>query len=456
MREFRVASIAFMAVVIFSVEYANRLFAPNRLYAQSKPNLIYIMVDDLGYGDLGCFGQKQIQTPNLDRLASEGMRLTSYYACCTVCRPSRLGLWTGRHMGHTAIDSNAAYVFRPEDVTIPELLKDAGYSTGGVGKWAMGRPETEGNPNANGFDFWMGYLDQGDAHNYYPTHLYRNNVEFPLKGNVIGDYENGRGRVSSQRVTYAHDVMTDQMLGFIRRNRTRPFLLHVHWTIPHANNEGGRVTGNGMEVPDYGIYADREWPDVEKGQAAMISRMDRDVGRLIELLRALELADRTLVIFTSDNGPHSEGGHKHEYFDANGPLRGFKRDLYEGGIRAPTIAWWPGKIEPGTTSDEPLAGYDWMATACELAGADLPGDTDGISFVPTLLGKPQTSHEYLYWSYGEKKAIRMGKWKFVIPGKGKPMELYDLESDIGEQRNVAGDHAHIVEQMEQILQEATG
>lgn len=412
--------------------------------AQSKPNLIYIMVDDLGYGDLGCFGQKEIKTPNLDRLAAEGMRLTSYYACCTVCRPSRLGLWTGMHMGHTAIDSNAGYVFKPEDVTLPELLKDAGYKTGGVGKWAMGGADTQGNPNANGFDFWMGYLDQGNAHNYYPTHLYRNNKKFPLAGNEIGEYENGRGRVSAKRETYSHDVMTDQMLGFIRQNRGSPFLLHVHWTIPHANNEGGRVIGNGMEVPDYGIYADKNWPEVEKGQAAMITRMDRDVGRLVELLRAFELANNTLLIFTSDNGPHSEGGHKHEYFDANGPLRGFKRDLYEGGIRAPTIAWWPGHIAPETTSDEPLAGYDWLATACTLAGAGIPANTDGISFVPTLMGQEQQSHETLFWSYGAKKAIRMGKWKGVISKKESPLELYDLETDIGETKDLAADNPDLV------------
>ena len=421
---------------------------------QKQPNLIYIMVDDLGYGDLGCFGQKVIETPNLDRMAADGMKLTSYYACCTVCRPSRLGLWTGQHMGHTAIDSNAKYVFRPGDVTVAELLKEAGYVTGGVGKWAMGGPDTLGNPNRNGFDFWMGYLDQSEAHNYYPTHLYRNNEKYPLKGNVIGDYPNGRDRVASQRVTYSHDVMTEQMLGFVRKHHRRPFLMHVHWTIPHANNEGGRVKGDGMEVPDYGIYEREDWPNVEKGQAAMITRMDKDVGRLVSLLKALEVADNTLIIFTSDNGPHSEGGHKHEYFDANGPLRGFKRDLYEGGIRAPTIAWWPGKIKPGSVSDEPLAGYDWMATACELAGAEAPENTDGISFLPTLLGDAQKSHDYLYWSYGEKKAIRQGKWKAVVPGKGKSLELYNLEEDIGEQVDVSEGHAEVVAALTQAMEEA--
>ena len=421
----------------------------------SRPNLIYIMADDLGYGDLGCFGQQQIKTPNLDRLATEGMKLTSYYAGCTVCRPSRLALWTGLHTGHTAIDSNAKYVFQPSDVTVAERLRQAGYVTGGIGKWAMGGPGTTGHPNENGFDFWMGYLDQSEAHNYYPTHLWRNAAKFPLAGNVIGDYPNGRGRVASKRVTYSHDVVTEQMLDFVRANHDETFLLHVHWTIPHANNEGGRVLGDGMEVPDYGIYKSRDWPNVEKGQAAMITRMDSDVGRLIELLIQLNIDHNTLVIFTSDNGPHSEGGHEHEYFDANGPLRGYKRDLYEGGIRAPTLAWWPGKIKPGTTSAEPLAAYDWFPTACQLAGISSPAGIDGLSFVPTLLGQPQQGHEYLFWSYGAKQAVRKGHWKAVIPGLDKPLELYDLANDIGETTSVAARHPHIVAEMRQIIALAT-
>lgn len=420
----------------------------------ARPNLIYIMADDLGYGDLGCFGQQVIKTPNLDRLATEGMKLTSYYAGNTVCRPSRLCLWTGMHAGHTAIDSNASYVFQPSDVTVAELLKRARYATGGIGKWAMGNTQNSGHPNKNGFDFWMGYLDQGMAHNYYPTHLWRNMEKFTLPGNVIGDYPNGRGRVSSKRETYSHDVMTKEMLQFIRDWHHQPFLFHVHWTIPHANNEGGRVLKNGMEVPNYGIYKDRDWPDVEKGQAAMITRMDTDIGRLVALLRELKIDNNTLIVFTSDNGPHSEGGHQHEYFDANGPLRGFKRDLYEGGIRVPTIAWWPGRIQPGTASDEPLAGYDWMSTACELAGVSAPQGIDGISFVPTLLGKPQQRHEYLFWSFGAKKAIRKGNWKAVIPGKNQPMELYNLDKDIGEETNVAGAYSHIVDDMRTILRAA--
>ncbi|MFT5468622.1 MAG: arylsulfatase A-like enzyme [Verrucomicrobiales bacterium] len=431
-------------------------FAPLLSFSADSPNLIYIMVDDLGYGDLGCFGQEEIQTPNLDRMAEEGMRLTSFYAGCTVCRPSRLSLWTGKHMGHTPIWSNATYHFKPEDVTVGEQLQAAGYVTGGVGKWAMGGVDTTGFPLKNGFDFWMGYLDQGAAHNFYPTHLWRNAEQFSMPGNVLSDHKDARGRVSKERETYSHDVMTEQAFGFIRENAEKPFLLHIHWTIPHANNEGGRVTGDGMEVPDYGIYADREqWPSTAKGQAAMITRMDGDVGRLLKLLKELGLDERTLVFFTSDNGPHSEGGHKHEFFDANGPLRGFKRDLYEGGIRVPAIARWPGAIKAGSKSDEPFAFWDWMSTACELTGAKTPEGIDGISFAPTLRGEKQKErHAYLYWRYGKKEAVRRGDWKAVRLGPDKPTELYDLEIDIGEAIDIASFHPGVVKEFEALMADA--
>ena len=413
----------------------------------ARPNIIWIMCDDLGYGDLGCFGQKTMATPRLDQLAREGMRFTDFYAGCTVCRPSRLSLWTGKHMGHTPISSNANYHFKPEDVTVAELLREAGYRTGGVGKWAMGGVGTSGFPLKNGFDFWMGYLDQGEAHNYYPTHLWRNGQRYPLAGNVLSDHPAARGRVASKKVTWSHPVMTEQAFGFIRENRERPFLLHVHWTIPHANNEGGRVHGDGMEVPDYGPYEDRDWKNTSKGQAAMVTWMDRDVGRLVDLLRELKIDRRTLVVFTSDNGPHSEGGHKHEVFDANGPLRGFKRDLYEGGIRVPTIAWWPGVVEPGTTCSEPLAFWDFLPTACELAGVKTPEGLDGFSFVNALSGKPQRSHDYLYWKYGKKEAVRSGQWKLIRTSPGKPVELYDLKADPGEQRDVADGYQEEVKRL---------
>ncbi len=423
---------------------------------ERPPNLIYIMCDDLGYGDLGSFGQKVIQTPHLDRLAAGGMRFTDFYSGATVCRPSRLVLWTGFHSGHTAINSNQGYVLKPSDVTVAERLKRAGYATGGVGKWALGDVTNPGHPNKQGFDFWMGYLSQSNAHNYYPTHLWRNMEEFPLKGNVLMDHPAARGRVADpkHRVTYSHDVMTEQAFDFIRKHQDKPFLLHIHWTIPHTNNEGGRVTGDGQEVPDYGIYKDKDWPNPEKGQAAMITRMDGDVGRLVKLLKDLKIEKDTLIVFTSDNGPHQEGGHKMEYFDANGPLRGMKRDLYEGGIRVPMIAYWPGKIKPGTVSDHPSAFWDWTPTACELAGLDIPKDTDGISFVNAMLGKKQQKHDYLFWAYGPKTAVRQGHWKAVQVAKNKPWELYDLRTDIGEKNDLAKAHPDVVAKMKQLAETA--
>jgi uncharacterized sulfatase len=422
------------------------------------PNIIYIMADDLGYGDIGCYGQKQIKTPNLDQLASEGMRFTGHYAGHTVCRPSRLVLWTGYHTGHTALSSNALYVLKPEDVTVAELLKQKGYVTGGVGKWAMGDTGTSGHPNRNGFDFWMGYLDQSEAHNYYPTHLWRNFEKVPLPGNVLSDAPEDRGRVAVKRVTYSHDVITEEALGFIRRLAREPFLLHIHWTIPHANNEGERATGDGMEVPDYGIYTDKPWPNPEKGFAAMISRMDRDVGRIVESLKTLGIDEQTVIFFTSDNGPHEEGGHQHEYFDSNGALRGFKRDLYEGGIRVPMIVRWPGHIRASSVTDHLSAFWDYLPTACEIAGIDPPADIDGISYLPALLGREQRQHEYLFWQFErdnqKKAAVRAGKWKAVISGTGKPVELYDLSADEGELNDIASQHPETVARLTAMMKEA--
>ncbi|MFK8115258.1 MAG: arylsulfatase [Rubripirellula sp.] len=455
------------------------------LNAQSKdrPNIIYIMTDDLGYGDLGCYGQEVIQTPNLDRMASEGMRFTDHYSGHTVCRPSRLVLWTGQHVGHTGLTGNRARRLDGMETTVARLLKNAGYATGGVGKWALGHVESPaevdnpGHPNKNGFDYWFGYLNQSNAHNFYPTYLWENSTQVMLPGNVIGDYPNGRGRVSSKRVTYSHDKMTDAALGFVRKHRADPFLLHIHWTIPHANNEGGRVSGDGMEVPDYGIYDQQEWPNPEKGFAAMISRMDADVGRLFALLNELEIDENTVVFFTSDNGPHKEGGHDHEYFNSNGPLKGFKRSMHDGGIRVPMIVHWPGKIKAGSVTDHPSAFWDFLPTACQIAGVDPPSDyqdqtssgTDGISYLPTLLGDEtkQTKHEYLFWASQEGETsvgVRMGNWKLVqyrVPKKNRqrdssaatlPWRLYDLRTDLGEENDVAAMHPEVVQKFVKLLQ----
>lgn len=440
----------------------------------SRPNIIYIMVDDLGYGDLGCFGQKVIQTPNIDQLASEGIRFTDHYAGHTVCRPSRLVLWLGQHVGHTGLIGNRPRSLSSTEPTVAKLLQASGYVTGGVGKWALGNVDEPaeidnlGHPNRNGFDYWYGYMNQHNAHNYYPTFLWENDHQVTLPGNIIGDYPNGRGKVASQRESYSHDFMTAAALKFVKQNKDNPFLLHIHWTIPHANNEGGRVLGDGMEVPQYGIYADRDWPNPEKGFAAMISHMDADVGKLAELLKQLGIDEKTLVIFTSDNGPHNEGGHDHEFFDSNGPLNGFKRSMHEGGIRVPMIARWPGKIAAGTVSNHPSGFYDFLATACDMAHVQPPQEHDGISYLPTLLGKAtqQKKHEYLYCASQEgatSVGVRYKNWKLV---KYKPSKLavkqgqaddpalwrlYNLTTDLGEQENLAAKHPEVVAKILRLL-----
>jgi uncharacterized sulfatase len=406
--------------------------------AASRPNIIYIMADDLGYGDLGCYGQQVLQTPRIDQLSREGMRFTDHYAGHTVCRPSRLVLLTGRHSGNTAISSNAPYHFPQGARTVTSLLQEAGYHTGGIGKWALGGAETTGAPWKQGFDFWFGYLDQSRAHNFYPEYLWRNDGKFPLRGNVEGPQKN----VSTSKESWSHTAMTGQSLEWIRKAKDRqPFLFQAHYTVPHTNNEAGRVEGDGQEVPDYGRWKDEEWPNPEKGFAEMISRLDRDVGRIVDLLKELGIEKNTLVLFTSDNGPHQEGGHEMEFFNSNGPLRGYKRDLYDGGIRVPMIAWWPETIAPDSVTDHPSAFWDFLPTACELAGITPPDDIDGISYLPTLTGRAQKAHEHLYWqSNDQKQAVRKGPWKGVRVKKGGPVELYDLRADIGERNNVADDH----------------
>ena len=416
--------------------------------AAPKPNLIYIVTDDLGYGDLGCYGQKQVKTPRLDQMAAEGLRFTDHYAGHTVCRPSRLVFLTGKHTAHTAIAGNNGHVLPEGSVTVTSLLKEAGYRTGGVGKWALGHNGSTGHPNKQGFDFFYGWLDQSEAHDYYPEVLYRNDTAERLEGNV----NSGKRNVSSKKVTYAHTRCTEEALEFIRRNRERPFYLNLTWTIPHTNNEAGRWEKNGQEVPDHGIYKEKDWPEPEKGFAAMVTLMDHDTGLILDLLKELEIAENTLVVFTSDNGPHQEGGHKVEFFDSNGKLRGFKRSLHDGGIRVPMIAWWPGTVKPGV-SDHPSAFWDWLPTACELAGVPAPEGIDGISFAPTLLGKTaeQEKHEYLFWRWSRFRAIRIGKWKGLATDK--KLALYDLETDLGEETDVAAQHPEMTAKMTKIIAE---
>jgi len=426
--------------------------------ARSQPNIIFVMADDLGYGDLGCYGQKTIKTPYIDRMADEGMRFTDHYAGSTVCAPSRCSLMTGFHTGHTYVRGNReiqpmGQLPLPADtMTVPTMLRQAGYKTALIGKWGLGGPGSAGTPNSQGFDYFYGYLCQRHAHNYYPEFLFRNDQRVALRNKVAGDRPDGAG-VATEKIAYSYDLMVGEALEFIEDNRAEPFFLYLAITIPHANNEAG---DKGMEVPDHGIYADKDWPEAQKGHAAMISRLDRDMGKLLRKLKLLGIDHNTIVFFTSDNGPHREGGADPDFFDSNGPLRGIKRDLYEGGIRVPMIARWPGRIEAGTTTDHVSAFWDIMPTCAVLAGAKAPKDTDGLCMVPTLLGKPskQKKHKFLYWEFherGSKQAVRMGRWKAVRFGAAGKLELYDLEADLGETTNVADEHRDVTAEIEAYL-----
>ena len=377
-----------------------------------RPNLVLILADDLGYGDLGCYGQQRVKTPNLDRLASQGVRFTDAYAGSTVCAPSRCSLMTGLTTGHSRVRGNALVPLEPQDVTVAEVLHQAGYSTGIIGKWGLGEAGTTGTPNRQGFDLWFGYLNQKHAHNYYPDYLWENDHLLPIAGNVVS-----RG-VATERAQYSHDLFAARALDYLEDHQSEPFFLYLPFTIPHANNE---ATPQGMEVPSDAPYTHEDWPQVERNHAAMITRLDADVGRLLARLDDLGLADNTVVFFSSDNGPAREGGGSETFFNSAGPLRGYKRSLHDGGIRVPMIVRWPGQIEPGRVDHFPWAFWDFLPTAAELAGALAPAGIDGISVVPELLGATkagpaQKPHEYLYWEFyegGFKQALRMGDWKAV-------------------------------------------
>jgi arylsulfatase A-like enzyme len=416
-----------------------------------RPNLIFILADDLGYGDLGCYGQQKIKTPNLDRLAAQGVRFTQAYAGSTVCAPSRCALMTGKHTGHCTVRGNALVPLQPDEVTLARLLRSAGYTTGLIGKWGLGEPGSSGVPNRQGFDYFFGYLNQVHAHNYYPDYLWRNEEKVPLPGNVV---EKG---VAKKKAIYSHDLFTQEALQFIERHRAQPFFLYLAYTIPHANNERGKLEGNGMEVPSDAPYSNEPWPQAQKNHAAMITLMDRDIGRLLDRLRELKLDEDTIVFFSSDNGPHKEGGGDPAFFRSSGPLRGFKRSLHEGGVRVPMLVRWTGKTKPGTVNDHVWAFWDMLPTVAELAGAKAPQGVDGISVVPTLLGKgTQKQHDFLYWEFHEKgfqQAVRMGDWK-ALRSLGGKLELYNLRTDLGETTNVAAQNPEVVSRIESYLKSA--
>ncbi len=413
--------------------------------ATTKPGIVFILADDLGYGNLGCYGQTRIKTPNLDRLAAEGMRFTDAYAGATVCAPSRCALMTGLHTGHCRTRGNKYpdLPLRPQDITVTELLSRAGYRTGLFGKWSLGNLGTTGHPTRKGFDEWFGFFNQNHAHTYYPDALVDNDTIHMLPANMGKPHD------------YAPDVILERGLAFLRKPDRRPIFAKFAFTIPHANNEMGRDTGNGMEVPSAEPYTAENWPAPDRNFAAMVTRLDTGVGKILEALRQSGRAENTLVIFTSDNGPHREGGHDPDFFDDNGPLRGIKRDLYEGGIRVPFIAWWPGRVQAGAVNSHPIAFWDFLPTACQMAGIASPRGLDGISYLPTLTGQPgQRVHDYFYWEFHERRfaqAVRMGSWKAVRLNPGQPLELFDLGSDLGETRNVARENPAIVARIEKIL-----
>ena len=429
---------------------------------RQRPNIVLIVADDLGYGDLGCYGQKKIRTSNIDKLASEGIRFTQAYAGATVCAPSRCSLMTGMHNGHNRIRDNLPHsiYLQPDDVTVAEILKRAGYTTGVIGKWAMGSPGSWGLPNYQGFDYWYGHLFQDQAIIYYPTYLWENDkMEMQQDLVMINDVGKMIGNKGGKRVKYTHDVFTEKALSFIEQNAKRPFFLYLPYTIPHFS-QYPKDTPEHYIVPSDEPYTNKDWPQIAKNYAAMITRLDRDVGRIMELLKELAIDSNTIVLFTSDNGAY-KGATPTVFFDSAGGLRGGKRDLYEGGIRIPMIARWPGKIKAGQISDQVWAFWDFQPTAAELAGLPAAKGIDGISMVPALLGKAQKSHEYLYWDYGHvrktfKQAVRLGDFKGVRIGAKNPVELYNLKDDSGESKNIAGKHPDIVARIEHIMKTAWG
>jgi arylsulfatase A-like enzyme len=400
---------------------------------------------------VGCYGQEKIKTPNLDRLAAEGMRFTQCYAGTAVCAPSRAALMTGRHTGHTRVRGNAEMPLAADETTVAEVLKKAGYRTGAVGKWGLGLEDSPSTPDKRGFDEWVGYLSQTHAHDYYPTQLWRySSLEQPVLSALPLD-----ANLYANKGLYSHDLFTRAATNFIRVSKNLSFFLYLAYTIPHAQNE---LKDKGMVVPSDAPYSSQDWPQPEKNKAAMITRMDTDIGLILQQLKHLKIDTNTVIFFTSDNGPHKEGGVDPAFFHSSGPLRGIKRDLYEGGIRVPMIVRWPGKVQRDVVSDQVWAFWDFLPTAAEIAGARPPEKIDGISFLPTLLGQAQTNqHEFLYWEFhenGSKQAVRAGDWKAVRLTPDASLELYNLKTDPGEAVNLADRNPEVVARIEAYLKAA--
>lgn len=431
------------------------------------PNVIFILVDDMGYGDLSCFGQKVLTTPNIDKMAGEGVVFTNFYTGSTVCAPSRASLLTGKDTGHSSVRGNMpAQLVGDDELTLAKVMKQAGYETAAVGKWGIGHPPPVDDPQKKGFDHFFGYLNMWHAHNCFPEFLYRDSVKVALKNKLItnhdgsnpwADLPEGTG-IAAEREEYVHDLFDKEALDIITHNKDNRFFLYLAYNVPHANNEGGN---DGMEVPSFGEYETKDWPKTEKGFASMIRNIDNSVGMIISKLKELGIDDNTMVIFCSDNGPHQEGGHQVDFFDSNGQYRGMKRDFYDGGVRTPFIVRWPSKIKAGSTSNHLAAFWDVLPTFCDLTGAEKPTDTNGISFMPTLINESQNQqkHDHLYWEFfeqGGKQAILKDNWKAIklnVRDQSVPVvfELYDISKDTGERVNVADQHPDIVEDMEKLF-----
>jgi arylsulfatase A len=428
-----------------------------------KPNIIYILADDLGYGELGCYGQKKIKTPNLDKMAAQGLRFTQHYAGNAVCAPSRCVLMTGKHSGHAQIRNNSEtkpdgqQPIAADTVTIARLLKSIGYVTGMIGKWGLGMHDSTGDPQKQGFDHFFGYYCQRHAHNHFPTFLWRNAEKVPLEGNP--------GKATGKQ--HSHDLFEKEALDFIRKNKEKPFFLYVPFTVPHValqvpEDSLAEYKGKWDDPPYKGGKGYQPHDHPRAAYAAMVTRMDRTVGRILDLLRELGLDDDTIVIFSSDNGPVGDrvGGSDSIFFASAGVLRGFKGSLFEGGVREPMIVRWPRRARPGRTTDLISGFQDVMPTLCEITGAKTPKDIDGISMLPTILGKgEQKKHEFLYWEfsgYGGQQAVRMGDWKAIRQNmhmSNLKLQLFNLAKDIGETKDVAADHPDVVARIEGIMRE---
>lgn len=430
-------------------------------HAKDRPNIVYILLDDAGYGDLSCYGQKKFQTPHIDRLAAEGMRFTQHYSGSTVCAPTRSVLMTGLHTGHTPVRGNkevqpvGQHPMPGSALTIAEHLKQAGYATGAFGKWGLGFPGSEGDPLAQGFDRFYGYNCQRKAHTYYPPEIQDNDRRVPV----------GEG-------VYAHDLIMDQAFAWLRSRKGRPFFCYLPVTIPHAalhvpEEDAAPFRKRFSEFEDViGRYSGPNIRNPPAMFAGMMTRLDRQIGELMALLMELNLDGNTIVMLSSDNGPHREGGHRPEFFNSNGGLTGFKRDLTEGGIRAPLIVRWPGRVRAGTTSDLMSAHWDVFPTLCDVAGIEIPEQLDGISFLPTLLnqGSKQQKHDFLYWEFherGGKRAVRFGeggRWKAIQINLNKPkpsdISLYDLNADPTEKDDLASEEPGMIERARQLFDEA--